>query len=369
MKSPILEHFRVLPDPRKAGHGMQQHALLDIVVITVLAVICGADTWIEIHDFGVNKKKWLQQFLILENGIPSHDTFGRVFSVLDPQAFQKCFFEWTQTLRETTHGEVVALDGKTIRRAHTKGGRPIHIVSAFATANGIALGQLQVDAKTNEITVIPNLLDMLMLKGCIVTTDAMGCQGWIVKKIVENKGEYVLAVKGNQDRLLRDTTAIFDKNITDTDYVCTSEKAHGREEIRECWVSTNMNSISDIEKWDGLKSVARITDTRTINGKKTIATRYFISSLKQDAGEILRVVRAHWKVENSLHYTLDIAFREDESRIRIGHAARNLALVRKLALNLLRREKTATSGVKAKRLQAGWSNEYLLKVLEGGVKS
>jgi predicted transposase YbfD/YdcC len=364
MSPGILEHFRVLPDPRKADHNRIQHELLDVIVIAILAVICGADTWGEIQEFGETKEEWLKQFLKLPNGVPSHDTFGRIFSILDPDAFQRCFFSWVQSVRKVTKGEVVAIDGKTIRRAHGRGQKAIHVVSAFATANGITLGQRHVDEKTNEITVIPDLLDMLMLKGCIVTTDAMGCQGWIVKKIVENKGDYVLAVKGNQDRLLQDLTALFaSESLERFDPVRTSEFSHGREEIRECWMSTDLSSIRDSERWEKLRSVARITDTRTINGKTTVATRYFISSLKKNAREILRAVRAHWQVENSLHWSLDIAFREDESRTRIGHAQKNLALIRKLALNLLRNEKTAKGGIKAKRLQAGWSNEFLLSVL------
>jgi predicted transposase YbfD/YdcC len=364
IKGTLLEHFRILPDPRRLNHNTRRHELLDIIIITVLAVIGGADTWVDVVNYGKEKEEWLKQFLDLPNGIPSHDTFARVFSILNPDAFHACFTKWVKSIRKITKGEVIAIDGKTVRRAHQKDSKPPHIISAFATANGITLGQLQVDDKTNEITAIPELLKMLFLKGCIVTTDAMGCQGWIVRKIVENKGDYVLAVKGNQGRLYQDIQDTFNaSDFTDFDYAHTSDKSHGRVELRECWVTANLFGIRDKARWDKLTSVVKVTDTRNVNGKATKATRYFISSLKGQARETLRAVRAHWAVENTLHWSLDIAFREDESRVRIGHAQKNLALVRKLAHNLLRNEKTAKGGVKAKRLAAGWNEEYLLKVL------
>ncbi len=361
----LLEHFNLLPDPRQADHNKLKHVLLDVIIIAILATICGADSWVEIETFGKEKEVWLKQFLTLENGIPSHDTFGRVFSLLDPTAFERCFLLWTKTVMTHTKGEVIAIDGKSVRRSHTGDERPLHLVNAFATENGMVIGQRKVDSKTNEITAIPELLDILFLKGCIVTTDAMGCQGWIVKKILENKGEYALAVKGNQDRLLQDITAVFDTphSVASHEYAQTSEHGHGRDEVRECWVSGNLTQVRDIERWNGLTSIAKITCTRTLKGVTSSESRYFISSLAPDATEILRVVRAHWRVENSLHWSLDISFREDESRVRIGHAAENLALVRKLALNLLKKEKTSKSGIKAKRLQAGWNDDYLLTVL------
>lgn len=361
-KSNLITHFSILPDPRQLDHNKFRHELIDVIVIVILAMICGADTWTDIETFGKEKEDWLKRFLTLENGIPSHDTLGRIFSILNPDIFEKCFVDWTNSVRKRTKGEVIAIDGKTMRRAHGKGLKPIHIVSAYATENGIVLGQRTVNSKTNEITAIPELLKMLYLKGCIVTTDAMGCQTNIVKKVIENKADYVLAVKENQPRLLEDITETFENFHSDKDYVRTSEQSHGREEVRECWVSTQLSGIRDHDKWTKLSSVAKITDTRTIDGKTTTATRYFISSLKNETREILHTVRSHWKIENSLHWSLDVAFREDESRIRIGSAAKNLAIVRKIALNLLRTD-TSRGGFRNKRYRAALSNDFLLSVI------
>lgn len=364
-KVTLFEHFSVLPDPRKTEHGMMRHELIDIVVIAVLATIAGADGWVEIEMFGREKEEWLRKFLTLENGIPSHDTFARVFSLLDPNAFEKCFFAWVKTVRKKFKREIVALDGKSSRHSHKKGEKPLHLVNAFAAENGIVLGQRKVDGKSNEITAIPELLKLLYLKGCIVTADAMGTQVWIVKKILENKADYVLAVKGNQERLFEDLKNIFEKSDGDILKNCahTFERSHGREEKRMCFVSGEISAIRDLSKWDGLRSVAKIVCERKIDGKRSVESRYFISSLPADPAELLRAARAHWKVENSLHWSLDVSFREDESRVRIGHAGENLALVRKLSLNLLRREQTVKAGIKAKRMRAGWSNDYLLKVI------
>jgi predicted transposase YbfD/YdcC len=364
MDSTLIAHFNILPDPRRIHHHALRHSLTDVVIIAILATIGGADTWVDIESFGKEKEVWLKQFLPLKNGIPSHDTFARIFSILDPEEFHDCFSAWVLDTFIKTKGEVVAIDGKTVRRAHATKSKPLHVVSAFATANGVALGQIPTAEKSNEITAIPELLDKLFLKGCIVTTDAMGCQVWIVRKIVENKGDYVLAVKGNQKRLLNDIQKTFNtKEVVEFNYVETSEKAHGRHEKRECWSTNDLSYIRDPCRWDTLTSISKVTDTRTLNGKTTAATRYFISSLKDDSEEILRVVREHWKVENSLHWTLDIAFREDESRARVGHSQKNLTVVRKIALNLLKNEKSVKNGIKAKRYRASLSNDYLLKVL------
>jgi len=362
MDSSIIKYFSVMPDPRRLNHNKKLYELSEIITIAIIAVICGADNWMDIEMYCKEKEDWLKQFLELKNGIPSHDTFARIFSILNPEEFQNCFQSWVQSTVTKTKGEVIALDGKTIRRAYKKGERPLHIVSAFATANGVTLGQVPTAEKSNEITAIPELLDKLFLKGCIVTIDAMGCQTEIAKKIVENKGDYVLAVKGNQKRLLNNIEKTFEDKLK-FDYTKTTEKAHGRYEIRECWSTNDLSLIKNLDRWSSLTSIVKITDTRTVNGKTTSATRYFISSLKNDSKEILRAVREHWKVENSLHWTLDVAFREDESRARIGHSQKNLTVLRKIALNLLKLEKTAKGGIKNRRLQAGWNDDYLLKVV------
>ena len=341
-----------------------QYELHAVIMIAILAVICGADSWVEIASFGREKESWLGTFLNLPNGVPSHDTFGRIFSILDPVAFDRCFSAWVKSVRKTVRGDVIAIDGKSARRSHGVGMRPLHLVNAFAAEHGLVIGQRKVDGKSNEITAIPELLDLLYIKGCIVTIDAMGCQGYIVKKALENKADYVLAVKGNQGRLEEDIGRIFEKGVAYIDSATTEERSHGRTETRSAKVTSNLAGIRDRDRWDGLASIAAVTRTwHAPQGAQSSETRYFITSLAPDAAEILRVVRAHWRVENSLHWSLDISFREDESRVRIGHAGQNLALVRKLALNLLRREKSATMGIKAKRLQAGWSEDYLLAVL------
>lgn len=364
-KKTLLEYMSVLPDPRKTNHSQNRHELLDIVIVAILAVIAGADTWVEIADFGRTKEAWLKTFLNLPNGIPSHDTFGRVFAILNPDAFEKCFREWAQTLHPAFRKgrDVIALDGKSVRRSHNKNRKPLHIVSAFAAENGIILGQRKVDGKTNEITVIPELIETLDVKGAIVTIDAMGTQAWIARKIIENKGDYVLALKGNQRRLLADAKRILETGATD--FARTAEESHGREEARECVVSDHIGLLRDRLRWTNIRSIARITSKRTIQGRTTMQSRYFISSLKADAKEILSAVRAHWKIENSLHWSLDVAFREDESRVRIKHAGENLALVRKFAMNLLRKDK-AKVGLKARRLRAAWDEDYLWSIVQMG---
>ncbi len=362
---PLAEHFALLPDPRRSNHNTKKHELLDIIIIAILATICGADSWVEIERFGHSKEVWLRQFLTLENGIPSHDTFGRVFSILDPAAFEACFNAWVTHVRAKRG--VVALDGKSVRCSHESGARPLHLVNAFCTEAGICVGQRKVDGKTNEITAIPELLDLLALDGCIVTTDAMGCQSWIAQKVIYCNADYVLAVKGNQGSLHTQIRALFAQTTHTKHSAQTHDRAHGRKEVRTGSVLPVPDSIANTQKWAGVRSVVSVTAERTVKGKVSKETRYYISSLACDATELLRVVRAHWRVENSLHWSLDIAFREDESRIRIGHAAENIALVRKLALNLLRKEMSVKVGIKAKRMNAAWDNEYLLKVL--GVES
>jgi predicted transposase YbfD/YdcC len=361
----IIGYFSVLPDPRRKNHNKKLHDLTDIIVIAVLAVVSGADTWDEIAVFGEEKREWLKTFCKLANGIPSHDTFARVFSILDNESFERCFIAWVRALCTVTKGGVIAIDGKSVRRAHGKDMRPLHLVNAFATENGVVLGHRKVDGKSNEITAIPELLEMLSLEGCIVTTDAMGTQCWIAKKIKEYKADYVLAVKGNQGRLHADMQKILSSAGTNIDRAETSERAHGRIEKRECIVTQGLAGIRDADRWDGLQAIACVIDTRIVNGKTSKATRYFISSLAGNAATILGATRAHWGVENNLHWTLDVVFREDMSRIRIGHAQENFALLRKFALNMLKKETSAKGGLKSKRYRAGLSTDYLLKVVTG----
>lgn len=368
----ISDYFADLEDPRIDRTKL--HKLIDIVVIAICAVICGADSWVDVEEFGNAKLDWFRTFLELPNGIASHDTFGRVFALLDPDQFRNGFARWIQAISRITDGEVVALDGKTLRRSHdnTLGKAAIHMVSAWASTNRLVLGQLKVDDKSNEITAIPELLRLLALKGCIVTIDAMGCQTEIAQIIVDQGSDYVLALKGNQGTLHQDAKGLFAyaqeidfKNIA-YDYYDTTDKSHGRIETRRYWLIYEPEFIAYLNPkgaWKGLKSVGVVEATREMGDETTCETRYFISSLSGDVKEFGNAVRNHWGIENCVHWVLDIAFREDESRVRKGNGAQNLAILRHIALNLLRQEKSAKCGVKARRLKAGWSEEYLLKVL------
>jgi len=367
----IIQHFGAVPDPRV--NRRKRHLLVDIIVITICAVLSGADGWVEVQRFGLAKLAWFMSFLTLPNGIPSHDTFGRVFALLNPQVFENCFQEWLKTIAQLLRGEVIPIDGKELRGSHDhfRGQEAIRLVSVWAQTNGLVLGQIKVEDRSNEITAMPKLLSLFDLEECIVTADAMGCQKGIAKAILAQKADYVLAVKENQKTLYTDLIGLFQEaekvqyRHVAHDYCQTTDKGHGRIEIRRCWVITDevyLHYLASL-KWPGLRAIAMVVGERQVGDKITTAVRYYISSLPGSARTMLRAVRRHWGIENSLHWVLDIAFREDKSRVRVGHAAENLSIIRRIALNLLKREKTVKVGIKVKRQMAGWDQAYLLKVL------
>jgi predicted transposase YbfD/YdcC len=372
----IEEHFGQVKDPRKDR--TKQHMLVDILVIAICAIICGAEGWVDIELYGNSKLTWLKTFLALPHGIPSHDTFGRVFSMVDAQQFQLAFYEWVLAVNEIIRGQIINIDGKCLRGSDDQklGKRAIYMVSAWATENEIVLGQRKVDEKSNEITAIPELLKVLAISGCIVTIDAMGTQTNIAKTIVEAHADYILSVKENQGHLFEDISTLFavdqaqNFKYASFEYKKTISKGHGRIDIRECWSTSSpayLSLIRGVENWIGLHSVSMIINTRSIGDKETKQVRYYISSLPSNAEKILRAVRKHWSIENKLHWVLDVALNEDHSRVRKDQAPENLAVLRHIALNLLKHEKTAKGGIHAKQLQAGWKEDYLLKVLASGV--
>lgn len=366
----LLEHFKNLEDPRTDY--LLEHQLLDIIGLTICAVICGADSWVDIEAYGKSKQEWLRRFLVLKNGIPSHDTIGRLFAAINPEALQSCFLNWVKAVAQLQEGEVIAIDGKTLRHSYDKGKNKgaIHMVSAWACANRLVLGQVKVDEKSNEITAIPQLLKVLDLNGCIVTIDAMGAQKAIAQQIIEAGGDYVLSLKGNQGNLHEDVKQLFEwcrqidfKDIPHEFYQ-TLDGDHGRIEIRRHWLLDGVEHLIDAQLWPGLKRVGLIESERRLEGKKSsIEQRYYLLSLDGDVQRFATCARSHWGIENKLHWVLDVAFNEDDSRIRTGHAPENLALVRHVALNLLRQDTSVKVGVKAKRLKAGWDNDYLAHIL------
>jgi predicted transposase YbfD/YdcC len=370
-KYKLVEHLSEIDDPRIERS--KRHKLIDILTIAILGVICGADSWVAMENFGQAKFKWLKRILELPNGIPSHDTFARVFARLNPQQLQQSFLEWVRSLVHLSGGQVIAIDGKTLRQSYDSadGKGAIHMVSAWASHNRLVLGQCKVDDKSNEITAIPQLLKVLEVSGCIITIDAMGCQKQIAKLIVERGADYVLALKDNQGNLFEDVQQIFAQAQAfkfvgiEHDFHQTLDKGHGRVEIRRCWTMGQVEFLIDADKWVKFTSIGMIQAERRINGKIERETRYYISSLTSDAHRLSKAVRSHWLVENSLHWVLDLAFLEDACRIRKDYAPENLALVRHVALNLLNQDTTLKIGIKNKRLRAGWDEDYLLKVLLG----
>ncbi len=370
----LLRVFEKVEDPRVERTRL--HRLSDILVITLCGVICGADSWTEVELFGKAKYDWLRTFLELPHGIPSHDTFGRVFSRLNPDQLERCFVDWMQALAQATGGRAVAIDGKALRHSFdtAHGKAAIHMVSAWCQVNHLVLGQLATDVKSNEITAIPKLLKMLDIADSVVTIDAMGCQKVIAKQIVEQKGHYVLQVKGNQKTLHDLVKETFDELTRRSipGVACSFHEevdgGHGRVETRRIWTTEWTDWYAQRCDWTGLQSFVCVESERTIDGRTSTDRRYYISDLDGvDAPTMLGYVRGHWGIENLLHWSLDVTFNEDMLRNRVGHSAENFSRIRRLALNLLRRDKTCKAGIKGKRLQACLKDDYLLRILDQGI--
>jgi predicted transposase YbfD/YdcC len=362
----LVSAFDELPDPRRAQG--QDHRLTDLLVIAVCTLLVGGESAYEMEDFGRAREAWLRSFLPLPGGPPSHDTFNRLFQALDPAAFAETFAHWTQSLRESLGREVVALDGKAARRAVVAGENPRHLVSAWATDSGLTLGQLQVAEKSNELTAVPALLRQLELAGCIVTADALHCQKTIAREILEADADYVLALKGNQATAHEEIKAYLDDAVArqapGLAALTTVDKGHGRLETRRYWQSEAIGWFADRAEWPGLRSVGLVEATREIGGKLSVERRYYLSSLPQDVALFARAVRGHWAIENQCHWVLDVVFREDQSRARSGHAVANLGLLRRLALNLLRQDRSLARGLHRKQLHAALNPAYLLHLLK-----
>lgn len=358
----IFDFFMSLKDPRR-NSGNKRHELVDIIAISICAVISGADSWEEIEMYGEIKKDWLTTFLALPNGIPSHDTFNRVMSLVEPNNFEACFNEWVSSLLKATN-EVIHIDGKTIRGAKVNGKSPIHMVSAWASENNVVLGQIKVDEKSNEITAIPVLVENLAVENAVITIDAMGCQKDIAHKIIERKANYILALKGNQQALFEEVVDEFrfseiEKSSIDLDY------GHGRIETRICSVISNFDIVTLHKEWTNLKTIIRVESTRDFKNSDKVenSCRYYISSLNQTAEKFQEMIRSHWAIENKLHWTLDVAFGEDYDRKRVKNASQNFSLINKIALNILKNDTSQKLGIKSKRKIAGWDEDYLLKIL------
>ncbi len=370
----LLEYFARVPDPRVTRSRL--HSLASILTLSVCAVIGGANSFVEIEYFGRAKQAWFRAFLDLPNGIPSHDTLGRTFAMVNPEALEQAFREWVSALATLTKGEVVAIDGKTLRRSFQKAGSSafVHMVSAWSTGNRMVLGQVKTEEKSNEITAIPRLLELLQLHGCLVTIDAMGCQKEIATKIVESNADYMLAVKDNQPTLASTITGIFDEALREPEFAAghhqTENKGHGRIEVRRCWtMNLDAQCGAPFDQWTGLNGIIRVETQRTLAGKTSVEQRHYITSRRDFSPEdALAASRSHWGIENQLHWVLDVAFREDDCRVRAGYAAENFAVIRHMAVNLLTAVKNAgtnfdKASLKTKRLVAAVNEQYMLRVL------
>jgi predicted transposase YbfD/YdcC len=369
--SPINKHFKSLHDPRTGN--ATEHLFLDILVITICAVICGADGWVDIANYAVAKHDWLKTFLALPHGIPSHDTFRRVFCLLAPHAFLECFQRWIDALSAGLGLKRIAIDGKTLRRSFDRatGKAALHLVSAWASEQHLVLGQVAVDAKSNEITAIPKLLELLDVTGAIVTIDALGCQKEIAAKIRDGGGDYVPAVKDNQPHLLEDVDQCFERAL-DSDFAGLKHsyheevyQGHGRVETHQVYTILDPEGIRDVALWKDLKAITLICSERQETGKEdTVEVRYYIGSKAAQAKAYAGYVRGHWGIENGLHWVLDVSFDEDRSRMRTDHSAENMALLRRLALSLLKQHRGKGS-VRGKRKRSGWDDQVLVEVLSG----
>ena len=370
-KATLINHLSIIRDFRQPGK--VQHELIDVLFLAITAVISGCEGWEEIEDFGHDKLDWLRQYLPFEEGIPSDDIISRIFQLIEPKEFQKSFAKWMKSCCEMTHGDIIAIDGKTLKGSFKKKNKTdsIHMVSAFASANSVVLGQVKTSEKSNEITAIPKLLDLLDIRGCLITIDAMGCQTKIAKKIVDKGGDYLLPVKGNQERLQKALKKIFSISrleLKETETYTTSEKGHGREETRHCMVAdADADEIGDLAfEWSGLKTLGYVVSLRAKKGEASIASvKFYISSAELDAKSLLNAARAHWSVENNLHWQLDVSMNEDACRIRQNNSTENLAAVRHVALNLLKTDKTFTGGIKRKHKQANRSDKYRETIVSG----
>lgn len=371
-KKTLIECFEGLKDPRDPS--AVDHKLIDIIVIAILATLCGSNGFNQYEIFGIAKESWLRKILELPNGIPSHDTFNRVFSLLNPEEFHQCFQEWASTLYEKISKEIVALDGKTARRTKCKSTnqKAIHVVSAWANENKLVLGQIKVNDKSNEITAIPELLKLLDVSGCIITIDAMGTQTAIAETIVNAGAEYVLALKENQPTLYNDVELYFNGEVLTKKkeelskaeiYYKTLEKDHGRIEKREYYMVKDVSWLDQISNWKNLCAIGMVRSERTLNQETTVFTRFYIMSDIRDVKEFAKAVRGHWGIENELHWCLDMGFREDESRARKDHSAENMNVIRHMTMNMLKKENTLKQGIVAKRLRCALDEKYLERVL------
>ena len=370
-KKTIADYFVDVEDPRIER--TKRHQLIDVITIAICAVICGADSWVAIETYGKAKQKWLDHVLELPNGIPSHDTFARIFALINPEQFQECFASWIKSVALLTDGEVIAIDGKSLKNSYDKklGNRAINMVSAWVTSKKLVLAQIKVDKKTNEITAIPKLIKVLDIAGCLITIDAIGCQKEIVNLISQKDGDYIIALKKNQKNLYESVELLFkeaiskrNKGSSASDY-STRESGHGREEIRNYLMLSDVsNQIDPAQKWNKLNSIGMIESVRTENGKTTVETRYYISSLNLDAKKFGESIRSHWGIENSLHWILDVALNEDNCRIIKDNAPQNFAILRHIAVNLLGQEKSKKLGIKNKQFLASMDDSYLAKILE-----